>query len=141
MIGKIVTVSDLSVGVLLNDASLVNIKDILYTNYNNISYKFEVVEINNNVAKTIAFDSVIYLKKGIPIYKSEEKLAIEYSDSILGKVFDSYGNPINCSFNSINRKDVYSRNVSLEELNINSDLLLTGIKVIDFFAPIQKVLN
>ncbi|MBR3209971.1 MAG: F0F1 ATP synthase subunit beta [Bacilli bacterium] len=138
MIGKIVTVSDLSVGVLLNDASLVNIKDILYTNYNNISYKFEVVEINNNVAKTIAFDSVIYLKKGIPIYKSEEKLAIEYSDSILGKVFDSYGNPINCSFNSINRKDVYSRNVSLEELNINSDLLLTGIKVIDFFAPIQK---
>ena len=138
MIGKIITVSDLSVGILLNDASLVNIRDVLFANYNNAIYKFEVVEINNNIAKTIAFDSVIYLKKGIPIYKSQEKLAIEYSDNILGKVFDSYGNPINEGFKSINRKDVYSRNISLEELNINSDLLLTGIKVIDFFAPIQK---
>ena len=139
MIGRIVAVSDISVKILLNDPSQVMLKDILYANYRDFTYKFEVVEINGDIAKTIVFDNVMYLKKGIPVFKSEEKLAIEYSDKILGKVFDSYGNVISeDAFESVNTKDVYERNVSLEELDIQSGLLLTGIKVIDFFAPIQK---
>jgi len=138
MIGKIITVSDLSVGVLLSEPDKVYVKDILFTKYHDTEFKFEVVEINDNIAKTIAFDNVMYLKKGIPVYKTNDKLTIEYSDKILGKVFDSYGNPINENFESIAKKDVYERNISLEELNIKSDMLLTGIKVIDFFAPIQK---
>ena len=139
MIGRIIGVSDLSVKILLNDPKQVKIQDILYTKYRDYVYKFEVVEVNGNVVKTIVFDNVMYLKKGIPIYRSDEKLAIEYSDQILGKVFDPYGNVIsNDTLNSVKRKDVYERNVSLEELDIQSGLLLTGIKVIDFFAPIQK---
>ena len=138
MIGKIITVSDLSVGILLEENSDVYVKDILYANYRDTVYKFEVAEVNNNVAKTISFDSVMYLKKGIPVYKLTDQLSIEFSDRILGKVFDSYGNVINEGFESINKRNVYERNISLEELNIKSDMLLTGIKVIDFFAPIQK---
>lgn len=139
MIGRIIAVSDLSVKILLNDVSLVSIKDILYTEYRNTIYKFEVVEINENIAETIAFDSVIFLKKGLKVYRQEKKLEIEYSDEILGKVFDSYGNILNYdSLNSKNKKCVYDRTISLEELNIQSGMLLTGIKVIDFFAPIQK---
>jgi len=139
MVGKIIAVSDLSIKILLDDVSKVKVNDILYADYRNFTYKFEVVEINGNVAKTIAFDNVMYLKKGIPVYRSEDKLAIEYSDNILGRVFDSYGNVVSENkFNSINKKCVYDRNVSLGELDIQSGLLLTGIKVIDFFAPIQK---
>jgi F-type H+-transporting ATPase subunit beta len=139
MIGKIVAVSDISVKILLNDPSQVMLKDILYANYRDFTYKFEVVEISGNIAKTIVFDNVMYLKKGIPVFKSNDKLTIEYSDKILGKVFDSYGNVISeDNFESVKTKDVYERNVTLEELDIQSGLLLTGIKVIDFFAPIQK---
>lgn len=139
MIGKIIAVSDLSVKILLNNPSEIKIQDILYAKHHDHIYKFEVVEVNGNVCKTIVFDNVMYLKKGIPIFKSEDKLAIEYSDQILGKVFDSYGNVIsNDTLNSVKKKNVYERNVSLEELDIQSGLLLTGIKVIDFFAPIQK---
>jgi len=139
MIGKIVAVSDISVKILLNDPSQVMLKDILYANYRDFTYKFEVVEISGNIAKTIVFDNVMYLKKGIPVFKSNDKLTIEYSDKILGKVFDSYGNVISeDNFESVKTKDVYERNITLEELDIQSGLLLTGIKVIDFFAPIQK---
>ena len=139
MLGKIITVSDLSVDVLLNDSSSVSIKDVLYTNYHDSYYSFEVVEINGLVAKTIALDDVYFLKKGVPVYKKGEKLSIEYSDEILGKVFDSYGNVIsNDVLNSVAKRDIYERSVSLNELDIKSNLLLTGIKVIDFFAPIQK---
>ena len=135
MIGKIIAVSDLSVQVLLSDTSNVAIKDILFTTLNNKVYQFEVVEVNANIAKTIAFDNTMYLKKGLPVGKKNGQLAIEYSDQILGKVFDSYGNLIsNANYNSVNKKCVYERNISLQELDIDSGLLLTGIKAIDFFA-------
>ena len=101
--------------------------------------KFEVVEITNYVATAIALDDVLYLKKGIPLYKQDKSLSIEYSDQILGKVFDSYGNVISGEqLNSENEKEVYSGNVTLDDLSIKSEILYTGIKVIDFFAPIQK---
>ena len=115
------------------------IGDILTANYHDTTFKFEVVEVTGNIAKTIPFENVMYLKKGVQIYPSKEKLSIEYSDQILGKVFNSYGELIdNNKIETPHERCVYDRNVSLEELNIQSDILWTGIKVIDFFAPIQK---
>ena len=69
MVGKIIAVSDLVIEILLNNDDKVIIKDILVANYKDREYRFEVVEISGFVAKAIALDSVIYLKKGIPLYK------------------------------------------------------------------------
>ena len=139
MAGTVVSVSDLNVKVLLNDPGNVIVGDILQTNYRNTISRFEVVEVTGNIAKTIPFDSVIYLKKGIPIYNTKSKLSIEYSRNILGRVFDSYGNLIdNTTIENPNLKDVYERKISFDEVDVDSDILWTGIKVIDFFAPIQK---
>lgn len=139
MIGSIISVSDLNVKILLDKADSVVVGDLLEANYKDNKYLFEIAEINENIAKAIAFDNVIYLKKGIPVNKTNKNLSIEYSDKILGKVFDSYGNLIDGStIENPNVKNVYDRNVSLEEIDIKSNILWTGIKVIDFFAPIQK---
>ena len=137
--GTIVSVSDLNVKVLLNNPESVIVGDILQTNYRNVISRFEVVEVTGNIAKTIPFDSVIFLKKGVPIYNTKSKLSIEYSRNILGRVFDSYGNLIdNTTIENPTLKDVYERKISFEEVDVDSDILWTGIKVIDFFAPIQK---
>ena len=139
MVGTIISVSDLNVKIILDRPSEVAIGDILTANYHDTTFKFEVVEVTGNIAKTIPFENVMYLKKGVQIYPSKEKLSIEYSDKILGKVFNSYGELIdNNKIETPHERCVYDRNVSLEELNIQSDILWTGIKVIDFFAPIQK---
>ncbi len=139
MVGTIISVSDLNVKIILDRPSEVAIGDILTANYHDTTFKFEVVEVTGNIAKTIPFENVMYLKKGVQIYPSKEKLSIEYSDQILGKVFNSYGELIdNNKIETPHKRCVYDRNVSLEELNIQSDILWTGIKVIDFFAPIQK---
>ena len=139
MVGTIISVSDLNVKIILDRPSEVTIGDILTANYHDTTFKFEVVEVTGNIAKTIPFENVMYLKKGVQIYPSKEKLSIEYSDQILGKVFNSYGELIdNNKIETPHERCVYDRNVSLEELNIQSDILWTGIKVIDFFAPIQK---
>ena len=137
--GTIIAVSDLNVKVLLNKPENVIVGDILETNYRDRVQKFEVVEVTGNVAKTIPFDSVHFLKKGVPVYNTKSKLKIEYSRNILGRVFDSYGNLIDNSVIEVpNTKDVYERKLSFDEVDVDSDILWTGIKVIDFFAPIQK---
>lgn len=138
-IGKIISVSDLNVRVLLNSNSDIKIGDILYFESNGIETSFEVVEVNEMIATTIPFENVIGLKKGIVLFKRTHGLEIEYSDEILGRVFNSYGKVMNNRpiINGIKR-NVYSRKISLDELNINDDILWTGIKVIDFFSPIQK---
>ena len=137
--GTIVAVSDLNVKILLSTPENVIVGDILVTNYRDRIQKFEVVEVSGNVAKTIPFDSVHFLKKGVPVYNTKSKLQIEYSRNILGRVFDSFGNLIdNSTIEQPNTKDVYDRKISFEEVDVDSDILWTGIKVIDFFAPIQK---
>ena len=137
-VGVIISISELNVKVLLNNND-VKINDILYINSNGNERSFEVVQIDDMIATTIPFESVIGLKKGLKLSKKQNGLEIQYSDEILGKVFNSYGTVINNeTIQNVIKKNVYDRKVSLEEINISDNILWTGIKVIDFFAPIQK---
>ena len=136
--GVIVAISDLNVKVLL-ESDDIKIKDVLYTNFRGEKRSFEVVEINDLIATTIPFESVNGLKKGIELFKQQNGLEIQYSDEILGKVFNSYGKIINnVKIENIIKRNVYDRKVTLDEINVDDNILWTGIKVIDFFSPIQK---
>jgi len=138
-VGKIIGVSDLNVKVLL-ETDAIKIKDILfYKDENDQLHRFEVVEIDSNIALAIPFESVNGVKKGIDLELIEGGLQIEYSDKILGKVFDSYGDTIDeTKIKSPKLKNVYEKKLSIKDIDINGDILWTGIKVIDFFTPLQK---
>lgn len=137
-IGKIVTISELNIQILINEEK-VKFHDVLYAEQKGKRIYFEVAEEDGNIVSAIPFQSVIGLKKGIEVYREENGLEIQYSDEILGKVFDSYGNLIDGGhIENVEKHNVYSRNISLEEINLNGGALWTGIKVLDFFAPMQK---
>lgn len=93
-IGKIIEISELNVKVLLYTQE-VEIRDILRCEFEGQTYRFEVVEIDSNIAVSVPFKSVNGLKKGLDVDLEEGGLQIEYSDKILGKIYDSYGNIIN----------------------------------------------
>ena len=58
---------------------------------------------------------------------------------MLGGIFDPFGNTIDGEeINSKQTKNVYERKLTLEEISINNEPLWTGIKALDFFAPLQK---
>ena len=134
--GKIISIFDISIEVVLNDKSI-KVGDILATQDN--KYSFEVVEINNVSAKCISLHSTRGLKKGTPVIKISSGVEVEYSDKILGRIFNSYGDVIDKKeFISANKRKTDHPTTTLEELNIESQILWTGIKVIDFFAPLQK---
>ena len=138
-IGKIISISELNIKIFLDDDVKVDIKDVLKTTVDGQEYRFEVVSVEENVATTIPFDSVIGLRRGLDVVKVSDSLDIEYSDAAIGCVFNSYGELIdNSELVSQNKRGVYDKNLDLEEININGDILWTGIKVVDFFAPLQK---
>ena len=70
-VGKIVSVSDLNVKVLLSNND-VEIKDILYyQDENKYTHRFEVVEMDYNMALAIPFESVNGVRIGIDLYRQE----------------------------------------------------------------------
>lgn len=139
MIGRIVAISDINVRIFADFPQEIKIGDILYSVVDNHTYRFEVVEIKNNTIITIPFSSVIGLKRGLEVYPSKEGLSIEYSKEILGKVFNSYGELIDNSIieNPIKRS-IYSSKLTVADIDVETNILWTGIKVIDFFAPLSK---
>lgn len=139
VIGKIVAVSELSVSILVDEDVKIKRQDVLYCIHKDVESDFEVMEIRGNMITAIPFGSVVGLKKGLDIYSRENGLAIEYSDEMLGKVFDSYGNLIDgLEIENPQKRNIYARNLNLEEIDIEGEVLWTGIKVLDFFAPMQK---
>ena len=136
-VGKIITISDISVEIILSNTD-VKIGDILEVE-NNHKYVFEIIEINNVSATCVSLYSTRGLQKGSIVNKISDGLEIEYSDKILGRVFDSYGDVIDgLPFESEKKVKVNNDTVSLKEVKVDNDPLWTGIKVIDFFAPLQK---
>ena len=92
--GKIISVSELNIEVLLNGIS-VKKRDILYTiDEKGRKRRFEVAETSGKTARAIPFDSVYGLRRGMDMELEEEGLSAEYSENALGHVFDSYGNLI-----------------------------------------------
>ncbi|MEG2831556.1 MAG: F0F1 ATP synthase subunit beta, partial [Bacilli bacterium] len=138
IIGKIISISDIRVNVFRLDNTEIKIGDILETKYNNKSYSFEVAEMNGNEIICISLDLVIGLSKGLDVYKKSKGLEVEYSDKVLGRVFNSYGEPIDgLKLESTYKKNIDSKNLKLSDILIENEILWTGIKVVDFFAPIS----
>mgnify|MGYP003291493157 CR=1 FL=1 len=137
-IGKLVSISNMRVDILLDDCKI-KPRDIVVANFEGKEYRFEVNSVQGNIAVAIPFDSVIGLKRGIDVELQEGGLCIQYSDEILGKVFDSYGALLDeNSIEEVKTRNVYDRNIRLQEVDVEGDILWTGIKVVDFFAPMQK---
>lgn len=136
-VGKIISIFEISVEVIVSD-NTIKIGDILEAK-DNSKYRFEVIEITNTTALCISLNSTRGLKKGTIVKKVDDGLKMEYSDALMGRIFDAYGEVLDGKeFKSINKKFINNDTVAIKDLNIESSILKTGIKVIDFFAPMQK---
>ena len=140
-VGRILELSELTVEILLEETHI-RIKDVLSTKNGEKEYYFEVAKVSGNRVSAIPFQSVIGLKKGMEVFKEEHPLQMMYSDNILGKMFDPYGNFLDDNkaedYKDDRRREVYDCNLYLSQVEHQGDILWTGIKVLDFFAPMQK---
>jgi len=138
IVGRVVSVSSLKVDVFLENPG-VGIRDLLYIDHNGKRFLMEVAEINGSVASAICCGPTNGLRRGLEVGLIPGGIRVAYDEKILGHVFNSYGQTIdNTKGDSFNTRNIYDKSLAMNEIIIDGDILWTGIKVLDFFAPLRK---
>jgi F-type H+-transporting ATPase subunit beta len=78
--------------------------------------------------------------RGVEVYDTGESLAIRVGDGLLGRVVDLFGNPVDGKgeIEGTTPRNVYNISPSYAETASSTQVIETGIKVLDFFAPLVK---
>ncbi len=138
-IGKIISVSSLKIEVFLEGESELSIRDLVYILVDGKPHWFEIAEISKNIASAISFSMTNGLTRGLDVFYAKGGIQVAYDDAILGHVFSPYGDTIDgTDVGDVNTRNIYDKSLGMSEIDINGDILWTGIKVLDFFAPMRK---
>ena len=136
-IGKIISITGIKVTILLSSNDI-SVSDVVVANVDGKEYKFEIQEVEGTTASAICFGMANGLRRGTDVYKVEGGIKAPYDDKILGHMFSSFGEPIDYTNVECSKRNIYARNLDISEITIDGDILWTGIKALDFFAPMRK---
>jgi F-type H+-transporting ATPase subunit beta len=98
----------------------------------------------NGVAVCLNIRSEQTIKKGMAVERTGRGIEIAVGPSTIGRVFDALGNPLDEKPTLLGDKNIATKNIfKLPSRNTDfkmakPEILETGIKVIDFFAPFVK---
>ncbi|HSC09686.1 MAG TPA: F0F1 ATP synthase subunit beta, partial [Rhodanobacteraceae bacterium] len=97
-------------------------------------------QLGDGVVRTIALGSTDGLKRGLVADNTGEGLKVPVGEATLGRIMDVLGNPIDEAgpIGENERWEIHRAAPSYDEQAAASDLLETGIKVIDLMCPFAK---
>ncbi|TDF62094.1 F0F1 ATP synthase subunit beta [Cupriavidus sp. L7L] len=102
---------------------------------------FEVQQqLGDGVVRTIALGSSDGLRRGMPVKNTEAPISVPVGQGTLGRIMDVLGRPIDEAgpIASDERRAIHQKAPKFDELSPSTDLLETGIKVIDLICPFAK---
>lgn len=105
------------------------------------SVQMEVYSSSNDLTFFCFLLSTSYkLHRGSVVINTGKPLTIPVGESVLGRVLNLFGETQDGqgSLAKTELRSIFDSNITLEELVVPSKVLQTGIKSIDFFAPIFK---
>jgi len=98
------------------------------------------LHIGERTVRAIAMDSTDGLVRGLEVVDTGQPILVPVGESTLGRIMNVIGDPID-EKGPINFKEKYSIHRAAPELSEQStetEILVTGIKVIDLLAPYSK---
>jgi len=106
----------------------------------------EVVEhLENNIARSVALASTLNLQRNAQVFSSDSPLSIPVGEELFGRIINVTGEPIDGKGNIKSQAAMsVQRNTSNLYLNLaqqadaESEILETGIKIIDLLFPFVK---
>ncbi len=96
------------------------------------------LELGDGVVRTIAMDGTDGLKRGMEVTNTQEPISVPVGDDVLGRVFNVLGETVDNGPEfgpDAQRMPIHREAPKYEDLNDNTEILETGIKVIDLLAP------
>ncbi|OOE14710.1 F0F1 ATP synthase subunit beta [Fictibacillus arsenicus] len=99
------------------------------------------LHLGDNMVRTIAMDSTDGLVRGMEIADSGKPISVPVGEATLGRVFNVTGDHIDLGEAvpaDVRRDPIHRSAPSFEELTTKTEILETGIKVVDLIAPYVK---
>ena len=96
------------------------------------------LELGDGVVRTIAMDGTDGLKRGMDVENTGASISVPVGDDTLGRVFNVLGEPIDGGpefGEDAQRMPIHRDAPKYDDLNNETEILETGIKVIDLLAP------
>ena len=137
IIGPVVDVSFAQEG-----AKLPNIFDALYvTKENGQKIVLECQQhLGEDRVRTIAMDSTDGLVRGMDVIDTETPITMPIGEDIKGRLFNVVGDAIDGmpEVSKVNGRAIHNKPPRFEDLSTETEILFTGIKVIDLLEPYVK---
>ena len=129
------------VDVCFNDGNLPAIYNALTMKIGDRTLTVEVAQhIGDNVVRCIAMSSTDGLKRGTDVVDTGRSISVPVGRDTLGRIFNVLGDTVdNMPFESdAERWNIHRNAPDFSELSTSTEILETGIKVIDLICPYSK---
>lgn len=102
---------------------------------------FEVAQhLGEGIVRAIAMSMTYNLSKGLEVYDTGSQISVPVGKEVLSRMFNVLGEPIDGGslLDSIQKKPIHAPAPTYLEQKATSEILVTGIKVIDLLIPFVK---
>ena len=123
------------------DGPLPEILNALETDNNGNRLVLEVAQhLGESTVRTVAMDSTEGLVRGNPVHDTGEAIAVPVGDGTLGRIMNVIGEPVDEAgpIKATGKRAIHQPAPSFVDQSTESQILVTGIKVIDLLAPYAK---
>jgi F-type H+-transporting ATPase subunit beta len=138
--GKIIQVVGVVVDAEFTNGDLPSIYDALIIEKDGRTITLEVAQhLNETTVRSIALSTTDGLKRGEEVIATGAPISVPVGAETQGRMFNVTGNAIDGKPEATGKKAPIHREApSLEEQSSKSEILETGIKVVDLIAPLVK---
>jgi len=142
MTGKISQIMGAVVDVTFDDSHLPEIMNALNVDRGEEgNLVLEVAQhLGDNIVRTVAMDSTDGLTRGVEVVDSGIPISVPVGQETLGRLFDVLGNTIDGKeeIKTDKKNPIHRPAPKHEELTTSTEILVTGIKVVDLMEPYTK---
>jgi F-type H+-transporting ATPase subunit beta len=137
--GKVVEIIGAVVDVQFERGEMPNVYDALKVESTGLTLEVQQ-QLGDGVARTIAMGSTDGLKRGLDVVNTGSAISVPVGQATLGRIMDVLGEPVDEAgpIDTDKRMPIHREAPKLEDQASTTEVLETGIKVIDLIMPIQK---
>ncbi len=137
--GKVVEIIGAVVDVQFERADMPKVYDALKIESAGLTLEVQQ-QLGDGVVRTIAMGSTDGLKRGADVINTGSPISVPVGQATLGRIMDVLGEPVDEAgpIGTDERMPIHREPPKLEDQAATTEVLETGIKVIDLIMPIQK---
>ena len=137
--GKIVQIIGAVVDVEFPRDAIPHVYDALKLDENNLTLEVQQL-LGDGVVRTIAMGSSDGLKRGMAVSNTGAPITVPVGKGTLGRIVDVLGTPVDEAgpIDTDKSRAIHQTAPKFDELSATTELLETGIKVIDLLCPFAK---